>query len=211
MSSIQPIINTLEALFAHLDATLFNHELTDNHPVITVSPDTTKGAYGWCSSVPIWKNTEDGEFYEINLTSETIARPFEDVAETLLHEMVHLHNAVNGVKDCSRGGTYHNTKFKTAGEEHGLIVSKMDKYGWAKTELTDETRSMLIDWMIANDLTAFDVYRMGFGKSKGKSKKSSIKHTCPECLNVARTTKVMNLMCGDCEIHMVAELPDTDN
>ena len=49
-------------------------------------------------------------FYEINICAEHLARPFEQVAETLLHEMVHLYNLQIGVQDTSRNGTYHNKK-----------------------------------------------------------------------------------------------------
>lgn len=58
---------------------------------------------------------------------------FEQVAETLLHEMVHLYNLQIGVQDTSRGGTYHNKKYKEAAEKHGLTVEKDAKYGWTKT------------------------------------------------------------------------------
>ena len=48
---------------------------------------------------------KDDGFYEINICAEHLARPFEQVAETLLHEMVHLYNLQIGVQDTSRGGT----------------------------------------------------------------------------------------------------------
>ena len=57
---------------------------------------------------------KDDGFYEINICAEHLARPFEQVAETLLHEMVHLYNLQIGVQDTSRGGTYHNKKYKEA-------------------------------------------------------------------------------------------------
>lgn len=40
---------------------------------------------------------KDDGFYEINICAEHLARPFEQVAETLLHEMVHLYNLQIGV------------------------------------------------------------------------------------------------------------------
>ena len=57
-----------------------------------------------------------GGTHEINIGAGTLARPIEDVAATLLHEMVHYYNYENGIQDCSRGNTYHNRRFKTAAE-----------------------------------------------------------------------------------------------
>ena len=46
--SIQTVVNQLEGLFDTFNEHFFNNEL--QKPVITVNPDVTKGAYGWCTS-----------------------------------------------------------------------------------------------------------------------------------------------------------------
>ena len=48
-----------------------------------------------------------------------------------------------GVQDTSRGGTYHNKKYKEAAEQHGLTVEKDAKYGWTKTSLNDEAKDFV--------------------------------------------------------------------
>jgi hypothetical protein len=143
-TSLKPVIEKLENLFSKFNEKFYNGELQT--PIITVSPDTTKGAYGWCTAWKAWSNKQpeqkktadlaamskedlenlkkDEGFYEINICAEHLARPFEQVAETLLHEMVHLYNLQIGVQDTSRGGTYHNKKYKEAAEQHGLTVGK---------------------------------------------------------------------------------------
>ena len=150
-TSLKPVIEKLENLFSKFNEKFYNGEL--QAPVITVSPDTTKGAYGWCTAWKAWSVGEqkkvtdlatltkealeamkkDDGFYEINICAEHLARPFEQVAETLLHEMVHLYNLQIGVQDTSRGGTYHNKKYKEAAEQHGLTVEKDAKYGWTNS------------------------------------------------------------------------------
>lgn len=160
-TSLKPVIEKLESLFSSFNQKFYNGELQT--PVITVSPDTTKGAYGWCTSWKAWSNLDpDGKttdisqmskadldamqnegFYEINICAEHLARPFEQVAETLLHEMVHLYNLQIGVQDTSRNGTYHNKKFKEAAEQHGLDVGKDPKYGWTITTLDAEARAFV--------------------------------------------------------------------
>ena len=160
-TSLKPVIEKLESLFSKFNEKFYNNELQT--PVITVSPDTTKGAYGWCTAWKAWTIGEqkkvadlstltkedleamkkDDGFYEINICAEHLARPFEQVAETLLHEMVHLYNLQIGVQDTSRGGTYHNKKYKEAAEKHGLTVEKDAKYGWTKTSLNDEAKAFV--------------------------------------------------------------------
>lgn len=48
MSSLQVIIGKFEKLFSKFNEQFYEGQL--QAPVITVSPDTTKGAYGWCTS-----------------------------------------------------------------------------------------------------------------------------------------------------------------
>lgn len=155
--SLKPVIEKLEDLFSKFNEKFYNNEL--DKPIITVSPDTTKGAYGWCTAWKAWSNQEPKKisdmkpeeieaaksegFYEINICAEYLARPFEQICETLLHEMVHLYNLQVGVQDTSRSGTYHNKKYKEAAEQHGLTVEKDSKYGWTKTSLNDEAKAFV--------------------------------------------------------------------
>ncbi len=83
--------------------------------------------------------TADGQVRgEVLLAGEALHLPPAQVFEVLLHEAAHGLNAVRGVQDTSRGGRYHNGRFKAAAEELGLVVSQMPPYGWAQTELGPE-------------------------------------------------------------------------
>lgn len=110
--SLGSAIAALEDLFQQFNLKFFAGKL--EAPVIAVSPDTTSGAYGWCTAWKAWKSkddeSKDGGFYEINMCAEYLTRPFEELCGTLLHEMVHLDNIAKEIKDTSRGGTYHNKK-----------------------------------------------------------------------------------------------------
>ena len=48
--SLKPVIDELETLFSKFNKAFFEGKL--EKPVITVSPDHTRGAYGWCTG---WK------------------------------------------------------------------------------------------------------------------------------------------------------------
>lgn len=76
---------------------------------------------------------------EVLLAGEALHLKPTDVFEVLLHEAAHGLNTARGVKDVSRGGRYHNAKFKATAIEVGLRVGSMPPYGWAKTELAPAT------------------------------------------------------------------------
>lgn len=78
----------------------------------------------------------DGEVRgEVLLAGEALHLEPEAVFEVLLHEAAHGINAARGIKDTSRGGRYHNARFKSTAIEVGLTVSQMDPYGFAQTAM----------------------------------------------------------------------------
>jgi hypothetical protein len=82
----------------------------------------------------------DGEVRgEVLLAGEALHLPAEQVFEVLLHEAAHGLNATKGIKDASRGGRYHNKRFRATAELVGLDVAAMPPYGWAGTTLTADT------------------------------------------------------------------------
>lgn len=199
---LESIIKDLNSAFDFLNEKLFYGEIQER-PILTISPDVTKGAYGWCTSWRAWQG-EKGEYYEINICAETLNRPWYDVVETLLHEMVHLYNLQEGIKDVSRGGTYHNKHFKETAEKVGLFVEKTEKYGFSKTALTMETKELIESQLNLED---FGIARPKTAKpEKKKTKNSSRKYVCPECGMSVRATKDVHIMCADCDVIMEREV-----
>jgi hypothetical protein len=76
---------------------------------------------------------------EVLLAGEALHYPVEDVFEVLLHEAAHGINAARGLKDTSRGGRYHNVRFKNTAVEVGLDVQQIDPYGFAQTSIRPDT------------------------------------------------------------------------
>ncbi|WP_232252125.1 hypothetical protein [Bacillus licheniformis] len=60
----------------------------------------------------------------MNIAAEYLDIEFMETMDTMLHEMVHLYNAIRDIQDCSRNGTYHNKD------------SKLNARGAAFTSLT---------------------------------------------------------------------------
>ena len=203
-ASLKPVIDELETLFSKFNARFFENKL--ERPVITVSPDHTRGAYGWCTSWKAWQNgAKEGGFYEVNLCAEYLNRPYEETCSTLLHEMVHLLNLQDGVQDTSRSGTYHNKKFKETAEAHGLIVEKGEKYGWHKTSLSPEA----LEFVQSLGKQGFTLVRprpLGLKSSSKSGGSSSRKYVCPCCGTIIRATKEVHVICAECEVEFQEEI-----
>ena len=200
----------LEKIFRVINADSFDGQIEE--PIITIQ--STKGAYGHVTVGKAWKKKDEYR-HELNICADWLSRPIENVIATMIHEMVHLYNMQNGVQDCSRGGSYHNRKFKEEAEKHMLSITKNEKYGWTITSPTDELLEYIMEkgW---DDIKMERGLLYGIqapGGAKGtngtnntgatetapKPKGSnSRKHTCPCCGAIARTTKDIKLICGAC-------------
>lgn len=199
-NSLQMVLEKLEGLFSTFNKKYFEDKL--EKPVITVSPDTTKGAYGWCTSWKAWKEGEESEgYYEINMCAEHLNRPFEQTCSTLIHEMVHLLNLQDGIQDTSRSGKYHNKKFKDTAEQHGLIFSKDEKYGWCRTKLQDESA----EYIKSLNYDGFMLHRSKVPKISASSSSSSRKYVCPCCGTIIRATKEVMVTCSMCGVDFEEE------
>lgn len=210
LTSYNRVAGYLNKVFDLLNAEFFESELS--RPTITIQ--STPKAYGHFSlREDTWVSTLGGT-HEINIGAGTLSRPIEEVAATLLHEMVHYYNYQMGIQDCSRGNTYHNRRFKEAAEAHGLIVSHSDRYGWSHTSPSDR----LLEFILDNDLTDILINRNewtgfqipGTGTHNGSApvgittrKSSSRKYICPCCGMSVRATKMVNIACLDCAEQML--------
>ena len=209
LSSYNRVAGYLNKVFDLLNQEFF--ESTLSRPTITIQ--STPKAYGHFSLREDTWISKKGTFHEINLGAGTLARPIEEVCATLLHEMVHYHNYVLGIQDCSRGGTYHNRRFRNSAMAHGLIVDHQEKYGWTITSPSDR----LLQFCLDNDLSDILINRNEYGgfRITGTGThapapppaitrtSSTRKYICPCCGNSVRATKMVNIGCLDCAEQMV--------
>ena len=209
LTTYNRVAGYLNKIFDLLNEEYFESALS--RPTITIQ--STPRAYGHFSLRDDTWISKTGMSNEINIGAGTLARPIEEVAATLLHEMVHYWNHINGIQDTSRGNTYHNKRFKAAAEERGLIVTHSEKYGWSHTAPGD----LLLQFCLDNELgdilinrNEFYGYRVtGTGTHDGTTAtlpprtSSTRKYICPCCRNSVRATKNVNIACLDCQEPMV--------
>lgn len=197
----------LEKIYRQLNTDFFGGELEDC--VITVQ--STPRAYGHVTCGKVWRR-KDNNSYELNIGAGTLARPIENVVATMLHEMVHVYNLMNGIQDCSRGNTYHNKRFKEKAESVGLIIEYDSRIGWSITSPSDDLILYICEqgWsdILMNRQEGLSYLTGGSngGSSSGTSPRptspkkpsSTRKYICPKCGMSVRATRDVRIMCIDC-------------
>lgn len=204
-------VGQLERMYNALNLDKFNGALPT--PIITVQ--SKPGTWGHCSRARVWQRKNE-ETYEMNIAAEMLSAPIEEIIDTLLHEMVHLHCRENGIQETSRGGKYHNGRFKELAENVGLVCVREGIYGWNTIGTGNDA---LIEYALEKGWSEIQLNRQTFGLglgisgigaahggatvTGGKRPSSTRKLQCPKCKNSVRATKTVNIICGDCMEHMI--------
>lgn len=193
-------LRSFEKAFDVLNARFFENALSKS--VITIYP--TPGAYGHFTPWKSWEGAGGETFCEINLGASTVNRPVIESIATLVHEMVHQWCYEQGIKDTSRGGTYHNKRFKAEAEKRGLEISYDKRIGWSLTK----PGPALIELEQNGAFAACEreLHRLGGAAASvpgGKAQSSTRKYFCPCCGMSVRATREVHIMCMDCEEELV--------
>ena len=107
--------------------------------------------------------------------------------------MVHLYCRKYGIKDTSRGGTYHNGQFKEVAENYGLICSKDIKRGW-----TTSPSEELIDLIANHEWGEIRIIRGESNNSKVPKQRSTCTmyvYGCPKCGPRLQASRNVNFIC----------------
>ncbi len=203
-------VSQLEHIYNALNTDFFQNELPI--PIITVQ--SKPGTYGHCTTSKVWQR-KDGGAYELNIAAEVLNYPIEETLDTMLHEMVHLYCRENGIKEVSRGGKYHNKRFKEEAERRGLVCVPCGQYGWNTTPSDN-----LVEYALSKGWNEIKIGRGSLppiirtgasGTAQtgaettggGKRPSSTRKLQCPKCGCSVRATKTVRIMCMDCMEQMI--------
>lgn len=198
-------VSQLEHMYNSLNGDFYNFEL----PAPVITTQSSPRSYGHTTVGKVWQRKEDDAF-ELNIAAEVLSYPIEEIIDTILHEMVHIYCRLHGIQETSRGGYYHNKKFKEIAETHGCICI-MTKSGY-NTKPGDN----LIEYALQKGWSEISINRKTSIKlgtktetesqtntnTSTESKSNSRKIQCPICKNSVRATKKVNIICGDCLVPM---------
>lgn len=186
----------LEDAFDALNKEYFENALPKAMLIIKSSP----GVNGSFYTSEVWKDTQrKTNNYEITLGAEALKRPTASVIATLVHEMVHYYCHLNGIQDTSRGGTYHNSRFKEEAEKRALIIDYDPRIGHSITTPSPALKKFCTAQHWRNKLTIFRTSELPDDTPKQKKPSSTRKYVCPCCGQSIRATKAVNIICGDCD------------
>jgi hypothetical protein len=160
-----------------------------------------------------WATGDNARLPELFLGGEGLARGPRAVLGTLLHEATHGVAATRGIKDTSRQGRYHNTRFRDLATELGITVERDPAIGWSITTVPDTTAHAYADQIAALD-AAIKAHRLAdvHGVSRTTSNNGLVA-TCecdpPRKIRLSRAAYDSGaITCGVCEAEFVAR--DTD-
>lgn len=201
MKPTQELFGTLQNAYDYFNQELFNNELPEC--LIVVHRKRNAHGYFWGEQF----NNHDGKkLDEIALNPETMDRPNKILFSTLVHEMCHLWQHHFG--NPSRRG-YHNKEWANKMESVGLMPSTTGKPDGKKTG--QRVTHYIIDkgnyeaafgsWSLNQTGTWFTHRQEKETANKAVSKQ---KFTCPDCEQNAWAKPSANLVCGDCDVPMVA-------
>ncbi|GMA42414.1 hypothetical protein [Mobilicoccus caccae] len=109
-----------------------------------------------------WVGADGTTTHELFVGGEGLALGAVEVTGTLLHEAAHALAHARGIKDTSRQGRYHNTKFRQVAESLGLTIHQVPGIGWSGTAIPTATAGLYAD-QVAALARAIRAYRTAEG------------------------------------------------
>jgi hypothetical protein len=153
-----------------------------------------------------WQHDAD-RLSELFIGGEGLKDGPVNVLGTLLHEAAHGLARIRGIKDTSRQGRFHNTRYKKLALELGLDVAATGSIGWSATSVPDTT---VIEYAHQLDelATVLTAWRHREADPGGRtSRNSGLSATC-ECgrrIRVSPSTyQAGPIICGLCDTEFTA-------
>lgn len=188
----------LDRLFDVFNERFFENKLIK--PMIIIQSTGKKPINGYCTTQEMWKDKEDHGLFEMGISAEHLTRTVEELCGTLIHEMVHLYNLSNGIKDVAPNYVHHNKRFKIEAEKRGLIIEKAPRIGWSVTTLTEDTKAFVATLNV--DQTLFSFSRIVPYKEKKPNKYPTYSYVCPACgEKIKSRNSDLRVICSECSVH----------
>jgi hypothetical protein len=140
---------------------------------------------------------------EVFVSGEGLRAGGTQVLGTLLHEGAHALGHVKGIQDTSRGGRYHNKRYKDLAELLGLEVAQVGAIGWSDTTVPDATAASYARTVATLD-DACNLWRSAEqhahnGKKPPNTNLAVAQCQCPRKIRVAAGTLELGpIWCGVC-------------
>jgi len=199
----------LSRAYEHFNRRLFDGKL----PTCLITLQRHKGAYGYFHAKrfsELETPTKEPDLDEVALNPAGFpGRSAREILSTLVHEMAHLWQQHFGKP--SRGG-YHNSQWAHKMVEIGLTPTDTGEPGGKQTgaKITHIIEPGGAFYQAASHFLATEPMPLWADPnvddpSARKKRESKTKYTCPECGTNAWAKPNTNLICGDCDEHLLTE------
>lgn len=145
---------------------------------------------------------DGGQRAEVLVGGEGLARGAVGVLGTLLHEAAHGLAQTRGIKDTSRGGRYHNRRYRGLAEELGLEVTETPPIGWSGTIVPEATAAEYANALMTLDeaLVLWRVAERHAGRGARSRNLPVCLCGCPRRIRVAAATlDLAPIVCTACD------------
>lgn len=183
----------VEAFAAFVNKKYFNGELT-----YTILPDKKRRIVTKKNSIEV-KNGNVSYIIQFNYDKAVYNK--EDMGKNIFSYMIYISLLSDGI-NIPDSSYYHAKKtFGRKAEELGCKIGYDKRYGAYIKELPSGCKEYLENMIFDsyNYYASVPTYNEKDIKIKPKGS-NSIKWVCPDCGNIARTTRVINILCGDCHV-----------
>lgn len=200
-------IEVIESAINFLNQRLFDNKLSKIKVTIQADTNGKSLTYGWASSNR-WNNGKE-TIHELNITANSLKRPFNEIWVTLVHELIHIYAFCEGDLSgaTSRQGRYHGKKFKELCDKFFLITEKNDVIGYITPhqKLLKEQQDLIKDFKKSCKVNLKNLFKyertMNFKEVKPKPSNNS-KYVCGCCGLKFTAKKGLFLMCGECRCEL---------
>jgi hypothetical protein len=196
--AVSLLVGTLERTWAAIRA---------RHPevpkaVLVVAPGGDGRRLKWGHfAAGRWQHADQAH-PEVLVGGEGLRRQPRQVLGTLLHEAAHGLADQRRINDTSRGGRYHNRRYKALAEELGLDVAETGAIGWSATSVPDPTAAAYASVLaeLTDRLVPFrhrEAARQAAGGGGGNL--LACVCACPRRIRVAAATlEIAPIVCAAC-------------
>lgn len=150
-----------------------------------------------------WVDRDGNDVHEILMSGESLERGAVATLGTMIHELAHLYNYENGIKDTSDTGRYHNKRFRATAEMFGLTIDVAERIGHSVTTVPPETERKFAAQVEALE-EAITAWRRPDLKIAASAPAKKFLFGCPECDDPVQVTKKWgerNDLAFKCELH----------
>lgn len=116
----------------------------------------------------------------------------EDLYMNMLHQMIHVKNKINDIKDTSHADRYHNKKFADEAKKVGLLLDYNKLTGHNVVGISDEAVSKI------NKIFNYQQYLKEVEENEVPEKWNMYTYRCPKCNRVVNAFSTNKIICGYC-------------